>query len=333
MVEKLAKSHVEVSDVDEQSGIVTRERNLPWYLSDYTEVPRQNKLQTIKNRRKSMRANLTRKMNIIKEYLKEQKDRKLIELACTQLNQAWEQLIKNHREFQVLCEDDEDLQEADTWLLESHTPFEELICRTVDYGEVKLHSGKMVSKVPKVRTEGTDNSSITNFGQPSKKSSNKMTSSVSREHARAVARETDLAKLKVKQLKEKAQLEAKTAAQKAQLEAELAIQEAKHETGRREVEVLLLKEDLDEFNLSDRMKGFEDNPVGGDKIKTETTPQVKQDAPINDIEDSKQKVMEWLKTVRPKGEETGEGKENDRAKYLPSKELWISHSLFFQSQQ
>ena len=80
--------------MDEQSGIVTRERNLPRYLSDYTEVPGQKKLQTIKNRTKPMRANLTRKMNIIKEYLKERKDRKLINLACTQLNRVWEQLIK-----------------------------------------------------------------------------------------------------------------------------------------------------------------------------------------------------------------------------------------------
>ena len=97
-------------------------------------------------------------MNIIKEYLKERKDRKLIELACTQLNRAWEQLIENHREFQALCDDDEELQEADTWLLESQALVEELICRTVDYGEVKLHSGEMVLKAPKARTKGTDNS-------------------------------------------------------------------------------------------------------------------------------------------------------------------------------
>ena len=69
------KSHMEVSDVEEQSEIVTRERNLPRYLSDCTDVPGQNKLQTIKNRRKSMRGHLTRKMNIIREYLKEQKNR------------------------------------------------------------------------------------------------------------------------------------------------------------------------------------------------------------------------------------------------------------------
>ena len=55
MAEKSAKSHVEVSDVDERSEIVTSERSLPRYLSDNTEVPGQNKLQTIKNRRKSMR--------------------------------------------------------------------------------------------------------------------------------------------------------------------------------------------------------------------------------------------------------------------------------------
>ena len=111
-------------------------------------------------------------------------------------------------------------------------------------------------------------------------------------------------------------MEAKIAAQKAQFKVELAIQEAEHDAGRREIEALLLKEDLDEFNLPDRLKDFEDNPLGGDKIKAETTPQIKQDAPINDMGGSKQK----LKTVRPKGEETGEGKENDRAKHLPSSE-------------
>lgn len=61
-----------------------------------------------------MRADLTRKMNIIKEYLKERKDRKLIELACTQLNRVWSQLIENHGEFQALCDNDEELHEADT---------------------------------------------------------------------------------------------------------------------------------------------------------------------------------------------------------------------------
>ncbi|PFX12456.1 hypothetical protein AWC38_SpisGene23585 [Stylophora pistillata] len=219
MAEKSAKLHMEVSGMDERSEIVTRERNLPRYLSDYTEVPRQNKLQTFKNRRKSMRGNLTRKMNIIREYLKEQKDR-------------------------------------------------------------------------------------------------------------AAAREADLAKLKVKQLKEKARPEAKTAAQKAQLEEELVIQEAKHEAGRKGIEALLLKEELDEYSLSDRMKDFEYDSLGGDNVKIETTPQVKQDVPMNDIKDSMQKVRKWLKTLSPKEEEVDKEKENDISKNLLGKERYVNFSQF-----
>ena len=70
----------------------TRERNLPKHLNDYTNVPGQNKLQTIKNRRSSMKANLTKKINIIENYIEGRKNRKLIELALTQLNTAWDQL-------------------------------------------------------------------------------------------------------------------------------------------------------------------------------------------------------------------------------------------------
>ena len=114
---------------------------------------------------------------------------------------------------------------------------------------------------------------------------------------------------------------------------ELATQEAEHQAGRREIEALLLKGDVDEFNLPDRMNDIEDNPLRGDKVKTETAPQVTPDAPINDIEGSKQKVTEWLRTVRTKGEETGGGKENDRAKHLPSKERIkaFSQSVFSKS--
>ena len=43
-------------------------------------------------------------------------------------------------------------------------------------------------------------------------------------------------------------MEAKIAAQKAQFQVELAIQEVEHEAGRTEIEALLLKEYLDEFN-------------------------------------------------------------------------------------
>lgn len=79
-------------------------------------------------------------MNIVKEYLKERKDRKLIGLVCTQLNRAWDQLIENHGELQALCDDDEEMHEADTWLLESQALVEELICRTVEYDKVKTYS-------------------------------------------------------------------------------------------------------------------------------------------------------------------------------------------------
>ena len=163
------------------------------------------------------------------QYLNERKDRKFIELACIHLNRAWHQLIENRGKFQAVRGEDEELQEEDIWLLESQALLEELICRTVEYGEVKTYTREMVSKAqiepktPRIRTEQTDNSSITIFGRTSRKSSSKMTSSVSLQRARAAAREADLAKLKVKLLKEKAQLEAKIAAQKAKLEAELAI--------------------------------------------------------------------------------------------------------------
>lgn len=78
-----------------------------------------------------------------------------------------------------------------------------------------------------------------------------MTSSVCPELARVALRKADLAKLRVKQLKEKAKLEAKIAAQKALLEAELAFQEAKHKAGRKEIEAMLLKERLVGYILSD----------------------------------------------------------------------------------
>lgn len=73
----------------------------------------------------------------------------------------------------------------------------------------------------------------------------------------------------------------------------------------------MLNEELDEYNLSDRMKDFEDNPVGGNSVKIETTTLVKQeDVPMNNLKDSEQKVKKWLKTVSPKEEETDEEKEN-----------------------
>lgn len=114
MAEKSAKSQMETSAAEEANTLApplgTRGQNLPSYLSDHTNVTSQNKLLTIKNRRRSMRANLTKKINTIDEYLKSQKSRKLIELAVTQLNRAWEQLIENHKEFQTLCSSNKELQ-------------------------------------------------------------------------------------------------------------------------------------------------------------------------------------------------------------------------------
>ena len=99
----------------------------------------------------------------------------------------------------------------------------------------------------------------------------------------------------------------------------------------------MLKEGLDEYGLSDRMRDFDDNSVGGDNVKIEKTLQVKQeDVPVNDIKDSKQKVKEWLKTMSPKGTKLMKGKKMTFLSiYLTKRELsqWISHSLSFQSQQ
>ena len=39
MAEKLAKSQVESVAAEEENTLATRERNLPSYLSDYTDVP------------------------------------------------------------------------------------------------------------------------------------------------------------------------------------------------------------------------------------------------------------------------------------------------------
>ena len=151
MAEKSAKSQVDSVAAEEENtlatSLATRERNLPSYLNDYTDVPGQNKLLTIKNRRRSMRANLTKKINIIDEYLKSRKSRKLIELAVTQLNRAWEQLIENHKEFQTMCSCDKELQDADTWLIESQAVVEEIICRAFEYQELKIDSDGSESNV------------------------------------------------------------------------------------------------------------------------------------------------------------------------------------------
>ena len=86
MAKKSTKSHVgSVAAEGENTfatSIATGERNLPSYLSGYTDVSGQNKLLTITNRQRSMRANLTKKVNTIDEYLKSRKTHKLIELSA-----------------------------------------------------------------------------------------------------------------------------------------------------------------------------------------------------------------------------------------------------------
>ena len=336
MAEKSAKSQVESVAAEEENTLATRERNLPSYLSDYTDVPGQNKLLTIKNRRKSMRTNLTKKINIIDEYLKSRKSRKLIELAVTQLNRAWEQLIENHKEFQTLCSCDKELQDADTWLIESQALVEDVICRTFEYQELKIGSDGSESSFPVASKESKQidpagNTSVASVGfQSSKKSGSKIskgTSSSSRARARALAREVDLAKLRVEQVKEKVKLEAKIAAQKAELDAQLAIKEAEQEAVRKEKEALLLKQEADEDDIAERMKDFEENTsVAGkaDNIMMELKPRIKdEDSPDKETKFRVNKVKEWLTKTKPEEEPDVLKDEENRPKDTEGKEAIV----------
>lgn len=112
-----------------------------------------------------MRANLTRKMKIIREYQTERKDRKLIELACTQLNRPSDQLIDNHGEFQALCDDHEELQEAGTWLLESQELVKELMCRTKTRTSGMDSNAHIKPKTPTARRKRTDHSTMQRLRQ------------------------------------------------------------------------------------------------------------------------------------------------------------------------
>lgn len=84
------------------------------------------------------------------------------------------------------------------------------------------------------------------------------------ENVQEQLREAELVELKVKQLMEKAELEAKIAAQKAQLDAQLAIKEAEQEAAMKQQEALLLKDELGEDGIVERLKDFkDDNSVAG----------------------------------------------------------------------
>jgi len=108
-----------------------------------------------------------------------------------------------------LCSNDEELQNADTWLLESQAVVEELICRVVDYQEAKIDSEGSELNAPiaarkSKQADQSDIASVTGIGHKSSKESgskvSRTTSSSSSKHAKGA----DLAKLKVEQLKEKA---------------------------------------------------------------------------------------------------------------------------------
>ena len=163
---------------------------------------------------------------------------------------------------------------------------EDVICRTFGYQELKIDSDGSECSVPiapkeSKQIDSAGNTSVASLGfQSSKKSGSKIskgTSSSSRARARAVAREVDLAKLRVAQVKEKAKLEAKIASQKAELDAQLAIKEAEQEAVGKEKEVLFLKQEADEDDIDERMKDFEENSsVAGktDNIMMELKPRI-----------------------------------------------------------
>ena len=103
-----------------------------------------------------------------------------------------------------MCSFDKELQDADTWLRESQTVVEEVIsnCRTFEYQKLKIDSGGSESNNRTQRIETNRSSARIGF-QNSKKSGSKIrkgTSSSSRARERVVARDVDLAKLRVEQV-------------------------------------------------------------------------------------------------------------------------------------
>ena len=113
---------------------------------------------------------------------------------------------------------------------------------------------------------------------------------------------------------EKAELEAKIAAQKAQLDAQLAIKEAEQEAAMKQQEALLLKDELGEDGMVERLKDFkDDNSVAGkseQNMKTgPVSPAKEEDTPAKDTKFTTQKVKEWFAKVNP-NEEPGKLKED-----------------------
>ena len=99
-------------------------------------------------------------------------------------------MIENQGEFQALCDDDEELQEADTWLLESQALVEELICRIVESKHTLVE--RFQKQLEFGRSKPTTLQSLALADRARKVAAKRLPC------ARAAAREADLAKLKGK---------------------------------------------------------------------------------------------------------------------------------------
>ena len=83
-------------------------------------------------------------------------------------------MIENHKEFQTLCSCDKELQDADTWLIESQALVEDVICRAFEYQELKIGSDGSESSVPIASKESKQmdpagNTSVASIGFQSSK--------------------------------------------------------------------------------------------------------------------------------------------------------------------
>lgn len=242
-------------DGENSKGRPSRERKRPAYLQDYVDVlgsrRKLSNLEVVKNRRK------TKKTKAANEAISGRKSCKLLQRIANQLQQVWLQLRENHEEFEELCEDDDERQAADTWLLEAQEVVEELECRTMEYLEEKTAvsgSEYAPSTTEKGLKDNSENGSVSGRGSSvSKSESNRsaMSSASSKSRARIACREADLANMKLEQVKERAELAKQVAARKAELDlqkshwdAQLTIKEAEHEAARKQEKARLLQEEI-----------------------------------------------------------------------------------------
>lgn len=88
-----------------------------------------------------------------------------------------------------------------------------------------------------------------------------------------------------------------------QLDAQLTIKEAEQEADRKEKEGLLLRDEIDEDYIVERLKDFEDDASLAErsvkiKIVKPMTQTKKEDACKKDTKFTTQKVKKWLADVR-----------------------------------